>query len=229
MNVYSDTLSHDAVLVWLAPPDRDVIGGIQMRTAPPPDIADTITVTELVRVQAGVTPVVEDSLTPTDAVEVALPMGVVGVDVGAAGEAVEGRLTPLLAAVSDDQPVAEALTLALLLAGVSVADAVTADEAVTLRAGLVVHDDLTPTDVAAAALPAAPVAVEVVGPTDAVALALNVLTLAVVDAVVPGDVVSLLAPIAIEVEDETVVEERRVATIVKPKKIKIRGRGASQN
>lgn len=226
MNVYSDTLSHDAVLVWLAPPGRDVVGGIQMRTAPPPDIADTITVTELVRVQAGVTPVVEDSLTATETVTVALPMAVVGMDANTATEAVEGRLTPLLAAVSDDPAPVDAVTLALLLSGVSVADALTPGETVELRAGLVVHDDLTPTDVAAAALPAAPVVADLVGPTDAVALALNVLTLAVTDAAGPVDVVSLLAPIAIEVDDETVVEERRVATIVKAKKVRIRGRGA---
>ena len=226
MNVYSDTLSHDAVLVWLAPPDRDVIGGVQMRTAPPPDLADTVTVTELVRVQAGVTPAVEDSLTATEAVAVALPMAVVGVDVGAAGEAVEGRLTPLLAAVSDDRPPADVVALSVVLPGVSVADALTAGESVELRVGLVVYDDLTPTDLAAAALPTAPVDAEVVGPTDSVALALNVLTLTVVDAAGPVDVVSLLAPIAIEVDDDTVVEERRVASIVKPKKIRIRGRGA---
>jgi hypothetical protein len=221
-NVYSDTLTHDAILVWLAPPDRDVIGGVQMQTAPPPAVGDDIAVGELARVQVGLALAVADDIPGDDDVTARTVLPVMAVDGAAAGEAVEGRVGVLLLAVGDDRPPAEAVTLALPLAGVSVADTPTPTEAVALRASLVVEDTLAPDDLVVVALPAAPTAVDLAAPTEAVALALNVLTLSVVDAIAVGELASRLANVVLQVADAIEIDERRFAAIVKAKKIKIR-------
>lgn len=226
-NVYSDTLTHDAVLVWLAPPSRDVVGSVQMRTAPPPVVGDEVPVTEDVTVQIGFAPAVSDDSPGTEAIALNLPLLPLVVDVAGPGESVEGRLGVLLPAVSDDRPPAEAVTLVLPLAGVSAVDALTPGEAVELRAALVVVDTIVLDDVAVIVLRPAPAVADVVPPTEAVAVALNVLTLSVADALAVGELASLLGNVVLQVADAITIDERRFATIVKPKKVRIRGRGAS--
>lgn len=222
-SVYSDTLTHDAVLVFLSRQDRDAVVGVQMRTAPPPVVGDDVTVLEAVTVRVGLALAVADDTPVDDAItDPGLGLPVRAVDALAPGEAVEGRVSVLLPAVGDDRPAAEALTLALFLPGVAVVDSLSPTDVVALRASLAVEDSVTPGELAVVVLPTAPTAVDVVAPTEAVALALNVLTLAIVDAVPVGEQVSPLANVALEVADAIVLEERRFVVAVKPKKVKIR-------
>ncbi|HSE47509.1 MAG TPA: hypothetical protein VLA89_19605 [Gemmatimonadales bacterium] len=225
-NVYSDTLTHDATLVWLSPPSRDVIpvGGVAMRTAPPPTVHDDVAVGELATVRVGVALAVVDDTPGTDEPAVAMPIPVRVAEVAAATEAVEGRVSVLEPAVGDDQTPIEAVTLALPLAGVQVGDDLPPSDAVTLRMGLVVADDLIPADAVAVAMPVGAVATDTALPTESVDLALNVLTVRVGDDVPVGEAVDRRQPITLEVSDTTVVGERRVAEMVAPKKIKIHGK-----
>jgi hypothetical protein len=61
-----------------------------------------------------------------------------------------------------------------------------------------------------------------VPPAELVELALNVLTLAVIDTVTVTEVATRLQPISLAVADTTAVDERRNAAMAKPKKIRIR-------
>ena len=225
-NVYSDTLTHDATLVWLSPPSRDVIpvGGVAMRTAPPPTVHDDVAVGELATVRVGVALAVVDDTPGTDEPAVAMPIPVRVAEVAAATEAVEGRVSVLEPAVGDDQTPIEAVTLALPLAGVQAADTLTPDDAVELRASLVGVDTLTLADVATVQMPLQAVAVDDTPPADLVDLSLDKLTLAVSDTLTVGDVAGRLQSVTVAVADDIVVDERRNASIVAPKKIKIHGR-----
>jgi hypothetical protein len=224
-NVYSDTLTHDAILVWLQPPARDVVGGVSMRTAPPPVVGDDIVVGELARVQVGLALVVFDDAPGADGMITSTGLPVLAVDAAAPTEAVEGRVGVLLPAVSDVLAPGEAVTLTLPLPGVAVVDSLVPDDAVALRSGLVVVDDLVPTDAATVQMPLQVVAVEAGTPTEVVAPALNALFPSVVDTVTVTEVATRLQPITLVVEDTTAVDERRNASMARPKKIKIRGPG----
>jgi len=227
MNVYSDTLTHDAILVWLSPPARDVIGGVAMRTAPPPTVADAVPVAELAFVQIGTVLAVADDSPAAEAVTARLILQVLAADDLPAGEVVLGRLSVLLPAVGDDLPPGEALTLALPLPGVSVADALTPDDTVALRASLAVADLLTPTDAAAAQLPLGAIAVDAVPVAEGVNVGLNVLVVRVGDDSPVGEAVTRRQSITLVVVDTIVVDERRNASLLAPKKIKVRGRNAT--
>ena len=222
-SVYSDTLTHDAVLVWLSPQDRDAVGGVQMRTAPPPAVSDDVPVTDQVTVQVGLALAVADSTPGTEALAFSLPLLPQVADAVAPGEAVAGRLSVLLPTVGDDRLATEAVTVSLVLPGVSVVDALVPTDAVELRASLVVVDTLTPSDAAAVALPTAPTAVDVVVPTEAVVIALNVLTLSISDAIPVGELVSPLAHVTLNVADILTIDERRFASFKVPKKVHVKG------
>jgi hypothetical protein len=223
-NVYSDTLSHDAVMVWLAPPSRDIVGGVQMRTAPPPTVGDDVPVGELATVRVGLVFAVTDDTPAAEAVTARLVLPVMVVDILAPDEAATARLGVLLPAVGDDLLPTDVVVLALRLPGVSVTDDAAVADSVEIRAALVGVDTLVPTDAATVQMPVPAAGVDVVGPTDAVALALNVLTLAVSDAPAAVDVAGILTPIVIQVGDTMVVDERRNASMLAPKKIKIHGK-----
>lgn len=223
MNVYSDTLSHDAVLVWLTPASRDVIGGVQMRTAPPPDVAETVVLDEQVLVQVGTIPAGADEIAVTEALVVALPIPVLVLDAAPPGEAVAALQSVLLASVGDDRPVEEGVTAALLLSGINVASTLIPTEDVMVRIGLAVWDDLAVTDTAAAALTPAPVVSEAASPSEAVALVLHALFVAVADDGAPTESVLPLAHIALDVSELVDITERRFAATQRSRKIKIRG------
>lgn len=227
-NVYSDTLSHDAVMVWLSPPTRDVVGGIQMRTAPPPSVGDDLTVTDPVTVVISMTPQVVDTQAESELAVVAMGIPVLAVDVGTPAEAVVARQSVLLAVGGDDLAPTDAVTLALPIPGVLAADAVGVGEGVDLRAALVAVDTLAPAESVTVQLPTGLSAVDTVGPTDAVALVLNVLTPAVGDDVGPVDMVQVIRPVTINVNDTEIVDERRFAAMAAPKKIKIHGRAVTR-
>lgn len=228
MNVYSDTLSHDAVLVWLAPPTRDVVGGVQMRTAPPPNVSDAVVVADLATLTVVMALAVSDASPGADVVTPGLSLPVLAVDTGAPGEAVSARQNVLLPAVGDDLASADAVTLALVLPGLSVSDALVATDAVELRSALVGVDALTPTDTATVQMPVQAVGADDGAAGELVQLYLNVLTLAVFDAPAPADVAALLAPVVVQVGDDTVVDERRNVATAIPKKIKVRGRAGTR-
>lgn len=225
-NVYSDTLTHDAVMVWLSPPSRDVVGGVQMRTAPPPAVEDTVSVAEGVTVRVGLALAVVDDTLATEEIALTLPLLPRVADVSVVGESVEGRVGVLLPAVSDDLAAGEAVTLALVLPGVSVADALTPSEAVELRAALVVVDEVTPDDAAIVALPTALAVADAVTPLEHVTIDLNVLVVQVADVATPTEAVTLVKPITLVVADSLAITERWFVSMNAPKKVKIRGRGA---
>lgn len=221
-SVYSDTLAHDAVLVWLQPPSRDVVGGVQMRTAPPPDVFETILVDEAVTVRIGLALAVADDVPAAEDVTARTVLPVMAVDVLGLGEAVSALQSVLLAAVSDDLALGEAVALTLRLPGVEVVDTLVPDEAVAVRMGLVAVDEISVGELAAVALRLAASVSDAASPTEAVALSLDKLTISVVDAVPVTEQVELRRPVTINVFDGITVEERRFASLKAPRRVKIK-------
>lgn len=227
--VVDDLLPHDAIQVWLAPASRDVVGGVQMRTAPPPVVHDDIAVGEGVAVRVGMAVAVVDDTPGSEAVTVRAPIPVLGVDAVVVGEVVQGRFNVLGPAVGDDLPPSEAVTLALPLPGVLAVDTVVPDDVVELRLGLTASDTLTPADAVAVVLPMGATAVDQGAPAEAVEVALNVLIVQVADAIPVEEAVDRRQPITLVAADTIVVGERRVAETAAPKKVKIKNPRANPN